>query len=114
MQLSTSHTAAIAILENSQLQNGAPSNEERARGLPIQLNLHVMLSGDVFGIFFVCLFSVVGARIFFGGGEKRKIVGCLSRERSSWEISALKAWLCIGDEDEEGGKQQKYESWRTL
>lgn len=113
MQLSTSHTAAIAILENSQLQNGAPSNEERARGLPIQLNLHVMLSGDFLGIFFVFVFC--GWRQnFFGGGKKTKIVGCVSRERSSWEISALKAWLCIGDEDEEGGKQQKYESWHTL
>lgn len=70
MQLSTSHTAAIAILENSQLQHSAPSNEERARGLPIQLNLHVMLSGDLFGIFFLFLFSVVGARIL--GGKKRK------------------------------------------
>lgn len=65
------------------------------------------------GFFFVFVFC--GWRQNFGGGKKkRKIVGCLSRERSSWEISALKAWLCIGDEDEEGGKQQKYDSWRTL
>lgn len=72
-----------------------------------------MLSGDLFGIFFVFVFC--GWRQNLGvGGKKRKIVGCLSRERSSWEISTLKAWLCIGDEDEEGGKQQKYESWHTL
>lgn len=72
MQLSTSHTAAIAILENSQLQNGAPSNEERARGLPIQLNLHVMLSGGFLGIFFVFVFCGWRQNFFLGGGKENK------------------------------------------
>lgn len=75
----------------------SPNDESAcvAWGPLIQLYLHVILSGD---------FSVIFLRTAPEFGKKN--VGPLRKERSSWEISAFKAWLSIGGENEDRDKQQ--------
>lgn len=66
---------------------------------------------------YVCIWYYLGISLWFLFWRLcqnlAKNVGPLRKERSSWEISAFKAWLSIGRENEERNKQQKCEWWGT-
>lgn len=65
---------------------------------------------------YICMWYYLGISLWFFWGlcqNLAEITGPLRKERSSWEISASKAWLSTGSKNKERDIQQKYEWWGT-
>lgn len=89
------------------------------RGSPNSLLLYVLLMMrelvcfEVHWFNYICIWYYLGISLWFFWGLCQNLAKNVEplRKDSSWEISALKAWLSIGTENEERGKQQKSEWW---
>lgn len=101
------HTPKSVLQLSATLPSSNDASTYLSWGSLIQLYLHLILSGDFF-----CDLSGDRARIW-QSKKKRKKVGPLRKERSSWEISAFKAWLSRAGENDQRDEQQKSQWWGT-